>query len=48
MFMLLERTPPMADIVFRLTAITISAIVLGHSIPRIYFALKTPKASLRR
>ena len=38
----------MTDIFFRLIVILVSAIVLGCSIPRIYFGLKAEKSQLRR
>ena len=38
----------MTDILFRLAAIAVSAVMLGHSIPRIYLAMKTERGSMHR
>jgi hypothetical protein len=34
----------MADIVFRLAAITVAAVMLGFSVPRIIFALERERS----
>jgi hypothetical protein len=38
----------MADIVFRLAVISVAALVLGCSVPRIFFALKAERNGQRR
>jgi hypothetical protein len=38
----------MADIFFRLAVIAVSAVVLGHSLPRIMFALRANRSPLRK
>jgi len=37
----------MSDILFRLLAFSVSAVVLGFSLPRIYFALKAERSPMR-
>ena len=38
----------MTDILFRLVVIAVSAVILSHSIPRIYLARKAVRSALHK